>query len=129
MGGSDGIVTKAVPLSVNAAVARFTEILEARRVTVFAVIDQAAAAHRAGLELRATTLVVFGNPAAGTPVMDAVPLAALDLPLKVLIWDDEGRTRVSYRDPVALAAGLGVGAELAAKLGAVGALTDALAGV
>lgn len=128
MGNEDGVVTKSVPLAVNAAVARFTEILEARRVTVFAVIDQAAAAHRAGLELRPTTLVVFGNPAAGTPVMDAVPLTALDLPLKVLIWDDAGQTRVSYRDPVALAVALGAPEELAAKLGAVGALTDALVG-
>ncbi len=129
MGDSDGIVTKTVSLSVNAAVARFTEILEARRVTVFAVIDQAAAAHRAGLELRATTLVVFGSPAAGTPVMAAAPLAALDLPLKVLIWDDEGQTRVSYRDPVALAAGFGVADEVAARLAAVGPLTDALVGL
>jgi uncharacterized protein (DUF302 family) len=128
MSHDDGIVTKSVPLSVNAAVARFTEILEARRVTVFAVIDQAAAAHRAGLELRPTTLVVFGNPAAGTPVMDAVPLTALDLPLKVLIWDEEGQTKVSYRDPVALAVALGTDAELAGKLGVIGALTDALAG-
>jgi uncharacterized protein (DUF302 family) len=126
MDNDDGIVSKVVPLTVNAAVTRFTEILEARRVTVFAVIDQAAAAHRAGLELRPTTLVVFGNPAAGTPVMDATPLAALDLPLKVLIWDDGGLTRVTYRDPVALASGLGVDSELAAKLGVIGPLTDAL---
>ena len=55
---------------------------------MFAVIDQQAAARDVGLDLRETTLVIFGNPAAGTRVMDAVPLAALDLPLKVLVWAD-----------------------------------------
>lgn len=59
----------------------------------------AAEAGNAGLVLRPTTLVVFGSPAAGTPVMDAAPLAALDLPLKVLVWEDGGRTLVSYVSP------------------------------
>ena len=61
---------------------------------LFAVIDQRDEAHRAGLDLRDTTLVVFGNPA-GTAVMAAAPLSALDLPLKVLVWDDAGQTKVS----------------------------------
>ena len=63
-----------------------------------------------GLELRETTLVVFGNPVAGTPVMEAAPLAALDLPLKVLVWaDGERGTQVSYTDPSVLAARYGLG--------------------
>jgi uncharacterized protein (DUF302 family) len=70
--------------------------------------------------------VIFGSPAAGTPVMVAAPLAALDLPLKVLVWDDDGQTTVSYYSPDALAARHHLGADLAANLAAVNALTDAL---
>ena len=121
------VVTKKAPGSVADVVARLLDLLKARKVTVFAVIDQAAAARDVGLELRDTVLVVFGDPAAGTPVMAAAPLAALDLPLKVLIWDDQGQTTMSYRDPVPLAVEQGVPAETAASLGAVGVLTDALA--
>jgi uncharacterized protein (DUF302 family) len=71
-------------------------------------------------------LVLFGSPAAGTPVMDAAPLAALDLPLKVLVWDDGGQTKVTYTAPEALAARYGLSAELAARLAGIGPLTDAL---
>jgi uncharacterized protein (DUF302 family) len=76
--------------------------------------------------LRETTLVVFGNPVAGTPVMVAAPLAALDLPLKVLVWTNNGQTKVSYYGPVALAARDGLSADLAARLAAIDAITDAL---
>ena len=72
---------------------------------VFAVIDQAAEA-RHDSPLRETTLVIFGSPAVGTPVMAIAPLAALDLPLKVLVWTDDGQTRVSDHSPAALAAGI-----------------------
>ena len=84
------IVTKLSPRPVAATVARFTELLAGKGVKVFAVIDQAAAAREAGLDLRETVLVIFGSPAAGTPVMAAAPLSALDLPLKIVVWDDAG---------------------------------------
>jgi uncharacterized protein (DUF302 family) len=100
-----GIVTKTSPLSVADTVTRFTGMLGTKGVKVFAVIDQTAAAREVGLQLRDTTLVIFGSPAAGTPVMDAAPLAALDLPLKVLVWDDGGQTKVTYTAPEALRAG------------------------
>jgi uncharacterized protein (DUF302 family) len=93
---------------------------------VFAVIDQSDLAREAGLRLRETTLVIFGNPAAGTPVMDAAPLAALDLPLKILIWADGSRTSVTYYSPAAIAARYGLNAELAANLAGIDPLTDAL---
>jgi uncharacterized protein (DUF302 family) len=93
---------------------------------LFAVIDHSAEASQAGLQLRETTLVVFGNPVAGTPVMVATPLAALGLPLKVLVWTDNGQTNVSYYGPAALAARYGLSAELAAELAAIDAITDAL---
>lgn len=126
MSAASTVVTKNAAGSVAAVVKRLTDLLEERKITVFAVIDQAAAARDVGLQLRDTVLVVFGNPAAGTPVMDAAPLSALDLPLKVLIWDDGGQTTVAYRDPVAAAVELGAPQEAAARLGAIHALTDAV---
>src|SRR5215472_11193815 len=121
-----GVVTKLSPRSVGDTVARLTGLLAAKGVQVFATIDQRAAARAAGLDLRETVLVIFGNPAAGTPVMAAAPLAALDLPLKVLIWDDEGQAKVTYYAPAALAARHHLGADLAANLAVVDPLTDAL---
>jgi uncharacterized protein (DUF302 family) len=109
-------------------VRRLLETLAARGVKVFATIDQTAAARDAGTELRDTVLVIFGNPAGGTPVMDAVPLAALDLPLKLLVWDDSGQTQVSYLAPAALAARWGLPHDLAAPLSAIDALSDAVLG-
>jgi uncharacterized protein (DUF302 family) len=121
-----GVVTKVSPRSVADTVARLEELLSAKNVKLFSVIDQRAAAREAGLDLRDTMLVIFGNPAAGTPVMDAAPLAALDLPLKVLIWDDAGDTKVSYYAPATLAARHHLSADLAARLAAIDPITDAL---
>ena len=120
------VTTKVSPWPVADTVARLTGILSAKGMKVFALIDQSDEARSAGLKLRDTTLVVFGNPAAGTPVMDAEPLSALDLPLKVLIWADGDRTNVSYYAPAALAARYGLSDELAAKLAGIDPLTDAL---
>src|SRR6516164_1230889 len=121
-----GVVTKLSPLPVAGTVAKLTGILSAKGVKLFAVIDQSAEARQAGLSLRETTLVIFGSPAAGTPVMAASPLSALDLPLKVLVWDDQGQTKVSYVAPDALAARYHLGADLAGNLAGINALTDAL---
>jgi len=121
-----GIVTKISPRSVADTVTRFTSILGAKGVRVFDVIDQAAAAREAGQELRDTALVIFGSPAAGTPVMVAAPLAPLDLPLKVLIWDDAGQTKVTYVAPAELAARYQLGPDLEKNLEAINPLTDAL---
>ena len=120
------ITTKLSPRSVGDTVARLTGILSAKGIKVFAVIDQREQACQAGLELRETTLVIFGNPAAGTPVMDAAPLAALDLPLKVLIWDDAGQAKVSYFSPAAIGERYGLSHDLAARLAGTDPLTDAL---
>jgi uncharacterized protein (DUF302 family) len=121
-----GIVTKISPRSVADTVTRFAGILGAKGVRVFDMIDQAAAAREVGQELRDTTLVIFGSPAAGTPVMVAAPLAALDLPLKVLIWDDAGQTKVTYVAPAKLAARYQLGPDLEKNLEAINPLTDAL---
>ena len=120
-------MTKTSPRSVGDTVARLLELLGSKGVKVFAVIDQQAEARAVGLDLRETTLVIFGNPAAGTGVMVATPLSALDLPLKVLVWaePDQG-TFVSYTAPAALADRYGLGPESVAALEVVNGLTDAL---
>ena len=120
------VVTKLSQHSVADTVAKFTGILNAKGLKVFAVIDQSAEASQVGLSLRETTLVIFGSPAAGTPVMVASPLSALDLPLKVLVWADGEQTKVSYYNPAALAARHQLGDDLAGNLAGINALTDAL---
>ncbi len=120
------IVTKLSPRSVADTVMRLTEMIHAKGMELFAVIDQAAEARGAGLQLRDTTLVIFGSPVAGTPVMAAAPLAALDLPLKVLVWADGEQARVSFYSPAALAARHHLSADLARNLAGIDPLTDAL---
>ena len=120
------VVTKLSPQSVHETAAKLTAIISAKGMKLFAVIDQAAEARQVGLTLRETMLVIFGSPKAGTPVMAASPLSALDLPLKVLIWADGAQTKVSYYAPAALAASHHLTADLAANLAGINALTDAL---
>ena len=124
--GRGEIVTKLSPRPVPDTVARLTRILSDKGLKLFGVIDQSAEASAAGLALRETVLVIFGSPAAGTPVMQAAPLSALDLPLKVLVWADGAQTKVSYAAPAALAARYGLSADLTARLAGIGPLTDAL---
>jgi len=119
-------VTKISGRSVGDTVARLTELIAAKGMRLFAVIDQAAEARKVGLQLRDTIMVIFGSPVAGTPVMVAAPLAALDLPLKVLVWADGQETKVSYDAPAAIARRRGLSPELAANLAGINALTDAL---
>jgi uncharacterized protein (DUF302 family) len=127
--GPDGIISRRSPFGVAETVGRLTEAVQAAGATVFAVIDQAAAARRAGLSLRETQLVIFGNPAAGTPVMDAVPVAALDLPLKVLVFADaDGKVWMSYLDRNWLATRYGLSARLAAPLAAPAVLVAKING-
>ena len=115
----DGIVSTRSPLSVAATAERLATLIGAAGATLFGVIDQSAEAEQAGLSLRATKLVIFGSPVAGTPVMMAAPLAALDLPLKILVWeDDESAVWMSYLDPAWLAARHGLTGPLAAPLSA-----------
>ena len=121
-----GVVTKPSPRTVADTTTRLTGILAAKGVKLFTVIDQSAEARQVGLALRDTTLVIFGNPQAGTPVMAASPMSGLDLPLKVLVWDDGGQTKVSYYAPAEIAARHGLGPGLEKNLAAIDALTDAL---
>jgi uncharacterized protein (DUF302 family) len=88
-----GVVTKVAPWSVADTVTRLAAVVDARKMKMFAVIDHSGEATNEGLGLRDTKLVIFGSPTAGTPVMVAAPLSALDLPLKVLVWADDLRRR------------------------------------
>ena len=121
-----GVTTKKSPRTVADTVSQLTGMIAAKGMKVFAVIDQQAEARSAGLDLRETTLVIFGSPAAGTPVMAAAPLAALDLPLKVLVWADGDQVLVSYLGPAALAARYQLSPDMAARLAGIDPLTDAL---
>jgi uncharacterized protein (DUF302 family) len=121
-----GLVTKTSPRSVGATVDRLTSMLSGRGIKLFAVIDHAGEAREHGLELRDTVVVIFGSPVAGTPVMVAAPLAALDLPLKILIWADGDQTKVSYTSPAELGRRYGLSDELTGRLAGIEALTDAL---
>jgi uncharacterized protein (DUF302 family) len=119
------MTTKRSPYSVDETVARLRTVLDERGVKLFAIFDHSGEAAAAGLRLRDTKVVVFGNPAAGTPVMEAAPLAALDLPLKALVWADDEGTRIDYAAPAELAARYGLSDELAGRLAAIDAVTDA----
>jgi uncharacterized protein (DUF302 family) len=125
-GSGPGVTTKTSPRTVADTVSRLTGMITGKGMKVFAVIDQQAEARSAGLDLRETTLVIFGSPAAGTPVMAAVPLAALDLPLKVLVWADGDQVLVSYLAPAALAARYQLSPGMAGLLAGLDPLTDAL---
>jgi uncharacterized protein (DUF302 family) len=100
----DGLVTLASADDFQTTLERLTRALNERGVSIFAVIDHAAGAHGAGLDLRPTTVVIFGDPRAGTPLMQAAQTAGIDLPLKMLVWRDAaGFTQVSYNDPAWIA--------------------------
>lgn len=98
--------------------------------TVFAVIDQSAAAAGVGLTLRPTSLIVFGNPKGGTLLMDAFPLVALELPLKLLVWEENGIVSVSFvpmSEIVARYGVVGMQERVAAMDSALHGLTDTVA--
>lgn len=122
----DAVVTKLSPWSVADTVARLAAVIAAHGAKLFAVIDHSGEAAAVGLELRDTKLVVFGSPESGTVVMGAAPLAALDLPLKVLVWADGHQTKVSFTAPATLADRYGLSDALAGRLAAVETFTDTL---
>lgn len=122
------VINKVSHATVAETVALLIAEVEARGMKLFTTIDHSGEARATGLELRETKLVVFGNPRTGTPIMQAAPLAGLDLPLKVLVRADPGRTCVSYTAPAELAARYQLSDELAAGLVGIDAITDAAVG-
>jgi uncharacterized protein (DUF302 family) len=120
------ITTKQSAWSVEETIHRLESVLAGKGLKLFAVFDHSREAEAHGLALRDTKVVVFGSPEAGTPVMQAEPLVALDLPLKVLVWDDGGRTQLAYAPSAELAARYGLDQELAANFAGIDAITDAV---
>jgi uncharacterized protein (DUF302 family) len=84
----EGVVSVASRHSVDATVEKLKGILGAKGVKIFALIDHSGEAEKAGMPMRNTKLLIFGNPKGGTPLMLAAPTVALDLPLKILVWED-----------------------------------------
>ncbi len=95
-----GIIDTPSNHSVDETVERLKGILQAKGITLFALVDHSGEAEKAGMKMRPTKLLIFGSPKAGTPVMLAAPSIAIDLPLKILIWEDsQGKVWVSYNSP------------------------------
>jgi len=96
-----GLISLKSPFTVKETVDRLVQRVESKGLTVFCRIDHAAGAAAAGLPLRPTTVVIFGNAKSGTPLMQASQTIGIDLPLKVLAWEDAGgQSLLSYNDPV-----------------------------
>jgi uncharacterized protein (DUF302 family) len=103
MHDASGVVDLPSARPVAETAQRLADTLEAHGMTVFARIDQQKAARDAGIVMRPMVLIIFGNPAGGTPLMIAYPTLAIDLPLKALVWEDaDGRVLVSYNSPAYL---------------------------
>ena len=119
----NGIVDLPSPHTVDETVEKLKAILAAKSVTLFALVDHSGEADRAGLKMRPTKLLIFGSPKAGTPVMIAAPTIAIDLPLKILVWQDEDeKTWVSYNAPEYLRERHNVPAELMPNIAVIEAL-------
>jgi uncharacterized protein (DUF302 family) len=109
----NGIVNRPSNHSVDETVERLKNILQAKGVTLFAIIDHSGEAEKAGMTMPPTKLLIFGNPKSGTPLMLAAPTSAIDLPLKILVWKDaDENVWISYNSPTYLAKRHGLPPEL-----------------
>lgn len=98
-----GIIDKPSNHSVEQTVERLKNVLQAKAVTLFALVDHSGEAEKVGIKMPPTKLLIFGNPKAGTPLMLAAPSSAIDLPLKILVWGDaQGKVWLSYNSPAYL---------------------------
>ncbi|MGH9679744.1 MAG: DUF302 domain-containing protein [Candidatus Acidiferrales bacterium] len=122
---NNGIVNRPANHPVDQTVEKLKGILQANGVKLFALVDHGGEAEMAGFKMRPAKLLIFGNPKAGTPVMLAAPTSAIDLPLKILVWEDvQGKTWVSYNSPSYLQERHGVPRELLPILSAVEKLAE-----
>src|ERR1700760_2633621 len=99
----NGIVNKVSKHSVDETLSKLQAILKEKNIPVFALVDHSGEAKKVGMEMPSTKLLIFGNPKGGTPLMLAAPSIAIDLPLKILIWEGDGHVWVSYNSPEYLA--------------------------
>jgi uncharacterized protein (DUF302 family) len=119
----NGLIHLPAQHSVDDTVQRLETLLSEKNIKLFAVVDHSGEAAKAGLQMRPTKLLIFGNPKGGTPLMQAAPTAAIDLPLKALVWQDgDGKVWLTYNDPAYLQHRHGFPEQLVANLSAVNGL-------
>jgi uncharacterized protein (DUF302 family) len=124
----NGVVTIPCRHSVDQAIQSLQAMLQAKGVTLFALVDHSGEAEKAGLTMRPTKLLIFGSPKAGTPLMVAAPTTALDLPLKLLVWEDAaGNVWISYNDSAYLRQRHGFPADLLPNIAAAAAFAAKVA--
>jgi len=117
---SKGIVDKPSNHSVDETVEKLKNILQSKGVTLFALVDHSGEAEKVGMRMPPTKLLIFGSPKAGTPLMLAAPSIAIDLPLKILVWQDgDGKVWVSYNSPEYLKERHGLPPDLLANIAVV----------
>ena len=116
----NGIISIPSNYSVDQTVEKLRGILQVKAVTLFALVDHSGEAERVGMKMPPTKLLIFGSPKAGTPLMLAAPTSAIDLPLKILIWEDaNGKVWVSYNAPSYLQGRHGIPDELLQNIAVV----------
>ena len=114
--------------SVDETVKKLQRILQAKGITLFALVDHSGEAAKAGMKMRPTKLLIFGNPKGGTPLMLAAPSSAIDLPLKILVWEDvEGKVWVTYNSPAYLQERHNLPPELLPNIAVIEALAKTVA--
>jgi uncharacterized protein (DUF302 family) len=122
---NNGIVDKLSNHSVDGTVEKLTGILQSKGVKLFATVDHSGEAAKVGMKMPPTKLLIFGSPNAGTPLMLAAPSVAIDLPLKILIWEDaQGRVWVSHNSPAYLQERHHIPAELMQNIAVIEALAS-----
>ena len=129
MSQANGIVDKLSHHSVEDTVEKLKGILLSKGVMLFAIVDHSGEAEKVGMKMCPTKLLIFGSPKAGTPLMQAAPSVAIDLPLKILVWEDEqGKVWVSFNSPAYLQQRHGIPPELLQNIAVVESLAAKAAG-
>lgn len=125
MKAGEGIISKASKYSVPETLDRVDALLRSKGIKIFVRVDHSGEAEKAGLKMPPTQLLIFGNPKGGTPVMLAAPMAAIDLPLKALAWQDaDGKVWLSYNDPEYLKRRYGLTDEQIKTIAGTGSLIE-----
>jgi uncharacterized protein (DUF302 family) len=125
MASGRGVVSKPSAHSVEETVDRLEAVLREKNIHIFVRIDQRAEAEKAGIEMPAMELLIFGNPKGGTPLMLAEPTIGIDLPLKAMAWEDrDGKVWLSYNAPEYLQDRFSISEDLIKNISVIGALIE-----
>jgi uncharacterized protein (DUF302 family) len=120
-----GIVSILSSHSLDETVERLKDLLQSKGITLFSLVDHSGEAEKVGMKMPPTKLLIFGSPKGGTPLMLAAPSIAIDLPLKILVWEDtEGKVRLSFNSSDYLARRHGIPQDLLKNIAVVGTLVE-----